>query len=215
MGGCQIRPCLQLHVVYGRQNLGRVALAVSFSGFHSGRCPICCTVWTVMLISSLLWGICSSLDSGLLATAVKVSKSCHNSTIKLLIQNPQMSFQDNTAISSFQSLIFSDCQDMRTAILQNDTQTHDDYCIPLGLRPLRHNQYSQAEAHRYFRLRKWDWKRVHVCTINTSTPCWNGNEHIDHARSFQRRSPTWNWRYGSRLTSMQADSGDKNDRLVG
>ena len=34
--------------------------------------------------------------------------------------------------------------------------------------------------------------------------------------SFQRRSPTWNWRYGSRLTSMQADSGDKNDhQLVG
>ena len=35
--------------------------------------------------------------------------------------------------------------------------------------------------HRYFRLCKQDWKRVHVHTINTSTPCWNRNEHIDHA----------------------------------
>ena len=31
-----------------------------------------------MLISSLLWGIGSSLDSGLLATAVKVSKSYYS-----------------------------------------------------------------------------------------------------------------------------------------
>ena len=54
-------------------NLCCVALAVSFSGFHSSRCLICCTHWTVMLISSLLWQICSSLDSGLLATAVEVS----------------------------------------------------------------------------------------------------------------------------------------------
>ena len=76
-----------------------VPLAVSFSGFYSGCRLICCTDWTVMLISSLLWGICSSLDSGLLATAVKVSKSCHNSTIKLLIQNSPISFQDNTALS--------------------------------------------------------------------------------------------------------------------
>ena len=36
---------------------------------------------------------------------------------------------------------------------------------------------------RYFRLRKQDWKRVYDCTINTSTPCWNGNDHIDHAHS--------------------------------
>ena len=72
-----------------------------------------------------------------------------------------------------------------------------------------------VSTRKYFRLRKWDWKRVHVCTINTSTPCWNGNEHIDHAHLFQRQSPTWNWCYGSRLTSMQADSGDKNDRLDG
>ena len=28
------------------------------------------------------------------------------------------------------------------------------------------------------------WKWAHVCTINTSTPCWNGNEHItNHAHS--------------------------------
>ena len=114
-GGCQIRPRLQLCtrsvVCWGRQNLGCVALAVSFSGFHSSRRLNCCTDWTVMLISSLLWGICSSLDSGLLATAIEVSKSRHNSTTKLLIQNPPISFQDNAVLSlhsTFQSLIFSD-----------------------------------------------------------------------------------------------------------
>ena len=73
-----------------------------------------------MLISSLLWGICSSLDSGLLATAVEVSKSCHNLTIKLLIQNPPISFQDfklamHTSVFNFQRL--------QTALSWNDTQT--------------------------------------------------------------------------------------------
>ena len=86
-------------------------LAVTFSGYHSGCHLICCIDWTVMLNSSLLWGICSSLDSGLLASTVEVSKSCHNSTIKLLIQNPPISLQDNTVLSlhcKFQALIFSD-----------------------------------------------------------------------------------------------------------
>ena len=46
-------------------------------------------------------------------------------------------------------------------------------------------EWKQAKScntfwHRYFRQRKQDWKWVHVRTINTSTPCWNGNEHIDH-----------------------------------
>ena len=31
---------------------------------------------------------------------------------------------------------------------------------------------------------------------------------------FHRRSLTWNWHYSSRLTSMEADSGDKNNHLV-
>ena len=67
-----------------------------------------------MLISSLLWEFCYSLDSGLLATAIEVSKLRHNLTIKLLIQNPTISFQDSTVMSlhcTFQSLIFSDCRE--------------------------------------------------------------------------------------------------------
>ena len=32
---------------------------------------------------------------------------------------------------------------------------------------------------------------------------------------FQHRFPMWNWCYGNRLTLMQADSGNKNDRLIG
>ena len=120
-------------------NLCCVALAVSFSGFHSSRHLICCTDWTVMLISSLLWGICSSLDSGLLATAVKVSKSRHNSTIKSLIQNSPILFQDKIALSlhcTFQPLVFSDCWENVNSISQNDTLTHslthtrDDYHMP-------------------------------------------------------------------------------------
>ena len=101
-----------------------------------------------MLISSLLWGICSSLDSGLLATAVKVSKSRHNSTIKLLIQNPPILFQDNTALSlhcTFQALIFSARGDMRTAISRNDSLTHKH--MPPGLRPPRHNYSTSIHVH--------------------------------------------------------------------
>ena len=94
--------------------------------------------------ASLLWGICSLLDSGLLATAVKVSKSCHNSTIKLLIQNPSISFQDNTAISlhcKFQALIFSDHGENANSYLAEWlTHTHKRW-LPYasGLRPPRHN----------------------------------------------------------------------------
>ena len=133
--------CTRSVVCWGRQNLGCVALAVSFSGFHFGRHLICCTDWTVMLISSLLWGICSSLDSGLLATAVEVSKSCHNSTIKLLIQNPPISFQDNTAISlhcKFQALIFSDHGENANSYLAEwltHTHTHKTTTVCLGALP--------------------------------------------------------------------------------
>ena len=52
-----------------------VALAVLFSGFHSGHHLICCTDRTVILKSSLLWAAWSTLDSVLLATVVKVSIS--------------------------------------------------------------------------------------------------------------------------------------------
>ena len=77
------------------------------------------------------------LDSGLLATAVKVSKSCHNSTIKSLIQNSPILFQDNIAISlhcTFQPLMFSDCRENANSISRIDTlthtHTHDDYHMP-------------------------------------------------------------------------------------
>ena len=132
--------CMRWYAEEG--NLGCVALAVSFSGFHSSRHLICCTDWTVMLINSLLWGICSLLDSGLLATAVKVSKSLHNSTIKSLIQNSPILFQDNIALSlhcTFQSLMFSDCRENANSILwkwhthsHTSTHTHNDYRMPLA-----------------------------------------------------------------------------------
>ena len=125
-------------------NLGCVALALSFFGFHSGRCLNCYIDWTVMLISSLLWEICSSLDSGLLATAVEVSKSCHNLTIKLLIQNSPFKFQDDTALSlhcKFQGLIFSDRgENVNSCLADWHTHTHDDYRMPPGLCPPRHNK---------------------------------------------------------------------------
>ena len=68
------RPCWP---VYEHQwaRLGRVALAVSLSEFHSGCHLVCCTDWTVMLKSSLLWVAWSSLDCLLLATVVEVSIS--------------------------------------------------------------------------------------------------------------------------------------------
>ena len=49
-----------------------------------------------------------------------------NQAITWLIQNPPISFQDNTALSlqcTLHSLIFSDCGDMQTAVSWNDTQT--------------------------------------------------------------------------------------------
>ena len=60
---------------WGRQYSGCVAFAVSFSGFHLGCHPICCTDWTIMMISSPLCRICSSLDSAALATDSELSKS--------------------------------------------------------------------------------------------------------------------------------------------
>ena len=102
-------------------------------------------------LSSLLWRTFSSLDSGLLATTIEVSISLHNSTAKPLIQNSPIQFQNNTAHCTFQSLILSNRGDMRTAISWNDSLTHslthkhtpDDYHIPLGLHPPRHNHQSQ------------------------------------------------------------------------
>ena len=75
----QVRACLESSVLTGvRARLGCVALAVrvSFSGFHSGHCLICCTDQTVMLKSSLLWAAWFLLDCLLLATVVEVSVSC-------------------------------------------------------------------------------------------------------------------------------------------
>ena len=80
------RPCLKLHAVHQTpvqvSKLGCIALAISFSGFHSGRRLTCCTDGTVMLTSSLLWVNWSLLVSGLLETVVKVSKPHHNSWTK-------------------------------------------------------------------------------------------------------------------------------------
>ena len=63
-------------------------------------------------------------------------KSCHNSTIKPLIQNPPISFQDNVALSlhcTFQNLIFSGREEWALErFLRKHTQTHDDYCMPQG-----------------------------------------------------------------------------------
>ena len=119
---------------WGRQNLGWVALAVSFSQFHLGRHLICCTNYGLNCHDDkqpVVWNLFLA-GLGLLATAVEVSKSRHNLTIKLLTQNPPISFQDNTTLSlhcTFQSLIFSDHGDTRS----------DNYHMPPGLRPARHN----------------------------------------------------------------------------
>ena len=60
-------PCLPVYELR-QARLGCVALAVSFSGFHSVCFLICCTDQTVILNSSLLWVAWSSLNSVLLAT---------------------------------------------------------------------------------------------------------------------------------------------------
>ena len=90
-------------------------------------------------VRSLLWGICSLLDSGLLATAVEVSKSCHNLTIKLLIQNPPISFQDNTALSlhcMFQTSIFSDHgENANSYLVEWLTHTHRMTTVCLRAQP--------------------------------------------------------------------------------
>ena len=75
-----------------------VALSVSFSKFQSVCCLICCTDRSVKLISSLLQGNCSLLDSRWLATVVEVSKSClNNSTLKSLIPK----FANSICIAQF------------------------------------------------------------------------------------------------------------------
>ena len=65
------------YLCWGRQNLGCVALAV----WIWLRSP---SDLLYRLNCHVLWEICSLLDSGLLATAIKVSKSRHNNlTIEL------------------------------------------------------------------------------------------------------------------------------------
>ena len=135
----------EVHVCWGRQNVGCVALAVSISKFHLSHRLICCTDWTVMLISSLLWDIYSSLDSGLLATAIKVSISCHNSAIKLLIQNSLILFHHDIVLSlhcTFQPLNFQWLRRKLEQLSHGMTNTHDSNLMPLGLWPPRHNQCS-------------------------------------------------------------------------
>ena len=128
-GGCQIRPRLQLHevhVCWSRQNLGCVALAVSFPGFHPGRRLICCTDWTVMLIRCLLWEFVLRWTLDCCQPAVKVSKSRHNSRTKLQNQTSTIEIQVNTetyVLCMFQRLVSSEPWDFRPSHRMTNWQT--------------------------------------------------------------------------------------------
>ena len=135
-------PTIARGLVCWGTNLGCVSF-FSFSGFHISRHLIYCTDWTVMLISGLVVGNLF-FEFWIAGNSRWGEQSRHNSTIKLLIQNSPISFQDNTAISlhcTFQSLIFGNRWDIRTTISQNEilTNTHNNYCMPPGLCPPRHN----------------------------------------------------------------------------
>ena len=80
----------------------------------------------------------------------------HNSTIKSLIQNSPILFQDNIALSlhcTFQSLMFSDCGENANSISRNDTHTHTRR-LPYasgGLRPPRHNYIIKVSIKRFLK----------------------------------------------------------------
>ena len=118
------------------------------------------------------------LDSGLLATAVKVSKSCHNSTIKSLIQNSPILFQDNITISlhcTFQSLMFSNGGENANSISRNDTlthshtHTHNDYCMP----PVGSAHRGIINVHEQCNAAKW-WTHLMTCVCRGSALLTNG-----------------------------------------
>ena len=102
---------------------------------------VVCPLVQIQVGKQLFWAACLSTDSGQRKTVVKVSKSRHNSTIKSLIQNSPILFQDNIALSlhcTFQSLMFSDHGENANSISRNDTLTHTHTTTTVCLRGSAH-----------------------------------------------------------------------------
>ena len=143
-----------------------------------------------MLIRYLLWEFVLCWILYCWQSAVQVSKLCHNLTLKPLIQNSPILFQDIIALSlhcMFQPLVFSNRGENANNYLaewhthtHTHTHTHDDYCMPPGLHPLRHNSNNNIYLYLYCTCRnmtlpvqyiigvgRWMWMRGH-CWKNTS-----------------------------------------------
>ena len=144
LGMCQTNRSLSMMQA---MHLGKgcKALMCLFSRFHWG-CRLSCSIGgSFKEKGSSLWTAYSSLDSGLPTMAVKVSKSRNNSITKPLVQNSPISFEDNIALSlhcTFQSLIFSGCEDTRDSFLAEwltnsltHLQTHTTTTVCLGAPP--------------------------------------------------------------------------------
>ena len=124
MGVCQIRLRLQLHAVCGvRQSLDCVALAVSLSGFYYSHHLICCTNWTVMSISSLLWGM---FFSGLWIAG----NSCWGEQI-LHLKFVQYFFKRITCFTNKTNAYLSSVVEKHDLEIQMDGQTHTTTTICL------------------------------------------------------------------------------------
>ena len=102
-----------------------IALA-SLAQFLRSRRAICSTDRTYTLPGSHVWAVLSSEKSRSPATAIKVSKSRHNSRTNLRTKVLSMQIRANIDISLyclFQLLVFSERREMLVTDRQTDRQT--------------------------------------------------------------------------------------------
>ena len=98
--------------------------------FRSHR-AICSTDRTYKLPGSHVWAVLSSEKSRSPATAIKVSKSRHNSRTKLRTKVLSMQIRANIDISLyclFQRLVFSERREM--LVIDRQTDRQHDYSMP-------------------------------------------------------------------------------------
>ena len=98
--------------------------------FLRSRRAICSTDWTYKLPGSHVWAVLSSKKSRSPATAIKVSKSHHNSRTNLWTKVLSMQIRANIDISLyclFQRLVFSERREMLVTDRQTDRQPRLQY----------------------------------------------------------------------------------------
>ena len=135
--------------------------------FLRSRRAICSTDRTYKLPGSHVWAVLSSEKSRSPATAIKVSKSRHNSRTNLRTKVLSMQIRANIEISLyclFQCLVFSERREMLVTDRRTDSTT--TVCLSssaLGIMTDRHHDYSMPRGSAPRHNDKQTNKRTTVC----------------------------------------------------